>query len=425
MNWSAYPEYSKSEVQWLQDLPTQWAVRNPKTLFTLHRERSRDGDRQLTASQSEGVVYQDEYMESRGTRVVQVIEGQAGLKHVSAGDFVISLRSFQGGIEWSAVPGKISPAYTVLTPRLEVVERFFVYLLKSSGFVQELRSTSNQLRDGQSLGFDHFAQVPVPLPPTAEQERIASFLDRETTKIDALIGKQEQLIATLREDRTATITHAVTKGLDPNEQMKDSGVEWLGAIPVHWEVHKGTRIGMPFGSESIAENEVDHIGDIPFLKVSSLHPEGLYPDSPVWFVSKEYRSKKNFIVFPKRGAAIFGNKVNIVRDHAVLDPNLMGWKLASGNLLEFFAQVLKLIRLEEIADVSSVPQINTKHLASLRLPRPPLAEQRAIVAALEERCGKIDALIAKANDMIETLREYRSALITDAVTGKIDVREVV
>jgi type I restriction enzyme S subunit len=109
----------------------------------------------------------------------------------------------------------------------------------------------------------------------------------------------------------------------------------------------------------------------------------------------------------------------------VIDPNLMGWKLMSGNVPEFFAQVLKLIRLEEIADVSTVPQINTKHLASLRLPLPPVSEQHAIVAALAERCGKIDVLVAKANEVVATLREYRAALITDAVTGKIDVRAAV
>lgn len=203
MNWAPYAQYRAVDTAWLGQVPDHWETRNPKSLFRLRREPAHADDRQLTASQSDGVVYQDEYMESRGTRVVQVIEGQAGLKHVAAGDFVISLRSFQGGIEYSAAAGKISPAYTILEPLFEADHRYFAHLLKSDGFIQELRSTSNQLRDGQSLGIEHFAQVRVPLPPKSEQHEIGGFLDRETAKIDALIDKQEQLIATLREESDA------------------------------------------------------------------------------------------------------------------------------------------------------------------------------------------------------------------------------
>jgi type I restriction enzyme S subunit len=359
---------------------------------------------------------------------VQIPSGAEGSRTMTrSGDLLFSITAYLGSV--AVVDSAHAGAY--VSQHVSLVRLSSRRLDPSyAGYVSLSEVGQRQLTEQAyggtkiQLSLDDIGNLEVPLPDVDEQRHIAKFLYRETAKVDALIVKQEQLIATLREDRTATITHAVTKGLDPSADIKNSEVQWLGEIPAHWQVLKATRIGRPFGSEAVPEADVGSEGDVTFLKVSSLRPDALYPDEPTWYVSKRYRTEQNFIVFPKRGAAIFGNKVNIVRDHAVIDPNLMGWKLSSGNVPEFFAQVLKLIRLEEIADVSTVPQINTKHLASLCLPRPPLAEQHAIVAALAESCETIDVLIAKANEVIATLREYRAALITDAVTGKIDVRGV-
>lgn len=437
MTWAAYPVSRDSRVQWLGALPEHWKVRNPKTLFVRHREPAHEGDRQLTASQADGVVYQDEFVEGRGARVVQVIEGQAGLKHVSAGDFVISLRSFQGGIEFSAVSGKISPAYTVLSPRPEAHKPYFTYLLKSQGFIQELRSTSNQLRDGQSLGMEHFAQVVVPLPPPDEQAAIAQMLDVETAKIDALIAKQEQLIATLREDRTATITHAVTKGLDAEIGMRDSGVPWIGQIPVNWTLGKlkhgfSVVLGKMYQGEQ--QNPSDEL--LPHLKAGSLNESfELDLDDPMlcWFTPEEVRKlsvRKNDLLVVE-GGATYGRCV-VVRE------DLPGWGFQKSlnrvrprgdDSIHFLAYLIR--SATEIGHVSilcgkaTIPHLTTEKLEALEWPHPSPAEQQAIVDFLDERCAAIDALISKALEVIETLREFRTALITDAVTGKIDVRGAV
>lgn len=433
MNWPTYAQYRAVETQWLGQVPDHWATRSPKTLFALHREPAHPEDRQLTASQSDGVVYQDEYMEARGARVVQVIEGQAGLKHVAAGDFVISLRSFQGGIEYSPVAGKISPAYTILTPGHEVVHGYFVHLLKSGGFVQELRSTSNQLRDGQSLGLEHFAQVRVPVPPHSEQVAIADFLDCETARIDALIGKQEQLIATLREDRAATVTQAVTKGLDPDAEMKDSGDL---ASPVHWKQVPLKRVasvqtGLTLGRTVDPEAAVS----LPYLRVANVQA-GQVDLSHITTVEIDQSEVARYLLRPGdvlmteggdidklgRGCMWQGeidpclhqNHVFSVRCSSTLDARFLVYLLDTMPARNYFMLTAK--------KTTNLASTNSTTLGRFTFALPSAAEQASIVSFLDDRCGKIDALIDKSTEMIETLREYRSAMITDAVTGKIDVR---
>ncbi|MDF8331436.1 restriction endonuclease subunit S [Aeromonas salmonicida] len=189
----------------------------------------------MAATQKYGVIFQDIFMELEGRRVVQVQIGAEILKHVEPGDFVISMRSFQGGIEYCPYEGCVSSAYVPLTPIKWVHPDYFRYLFKSSPYIQALQSTSNLVRDGQALRFENFSLVDLPVVPIDEQRTIATFLDYETARIDRLIAQQQRLIELLKEKRQAVISHAVTKGLNPNAPMKDSGVEWLGQVPEHWE----------------------------------------------------------------------------------------------------------------------------------------------------------------------------------------------
>jgi len=231
-----YPNYKQTHSAWLSQIPEHWDMGHSRRRFRLRNEQAKEGDEQLTASQKHGVIKQAEFIESEGRRVVEVIKGQEILKHVEPGDFVISMRSFQGGLEYSRVMGSISSAYVMLAPVKQVNSAFFSWLFKSQPYIQALQSTTNLVRDGQALRFSNFCQVDIPIVPDAEQLAIASFLERETAKIDALITEQQRLIELLQEKRQAVISHAVTKGLNPNAPMKDSGVEWLGEVPEHWEV---------------------------------------------------------------------------------------------------------------------------------------------------------------------------------------------
>lgn len=211
-------EMKDSGVEWIGKIPKSWEVQYPKALFALRNERMREEDIQLTASQEYGVVPQKEFQEREGRRVVQVILNPEILKHVEPGDFVMHMRSFQGGLEIAERSGCISSAYVMLHARNDKVRLgYFRYLFKSSTYIDALRSTSNLIRDGQALRYANFIQVYLPLPPADVQDAIASYLDERCAAIDEAITRQEQLIDKLGEYRKSIIHHAVTGKIDCTE----------------------------------------------------------------------------------------------------------------------------------------------------------------------------------------------------------------
>jgi len=198
-----------SGLQWLGKIPEHWEVKRSKRLFGLRNVKANETDKQLTVSQEFGVITQEEFM-AKGSRVVQVIKGADILKHVEPNDFIISMRSFQGGIEWSKIGGSTSSAYVVLVPNKQVDCSYFSYLLKSSQYIQALQSTSNLIRDGQALRYTNFCLIDLPLPPLSEQQSIAEYLRKEIATIDALVDKVYLAIERLQEYRAALISSVVT-----------------------------------------------------------------------------------------------------------------------------------------------------------------------------------------------------------------------
>lgn len=206
-----------SGVEWLGEVPAHWAIWQSRRLFAQRKDRLHPGDEQLTASQKYGVIPQKDFMELEDQRVMQVFTGSEILKHVEPDDFVISMRTFQGGIEYSAYRGCVSSAYVPLIPSGKVTSAFFKYLFKSVLYIQALQSTSNLVRDGQALRFENFTKVPLPKMSHKEQKNIAEFLDHETSKIDLLIEKAQRSIELAKEHRTALISAAVTGKIDVRE----------------------------------------------------------------------------------------------------------------------------------------------------------------------------------------------------------------
>jgi type I restriction enzyme S subunit len=233
-----YDDYQDSGVEWLGAIPMGWYTERSQWLFQQRRERARKGDLQLTASQKYGMISQKKYMELEGKRVTQVQFNAEILKHVEADDFVISMRSFQGGIEYCQEKGCVSSAYVPLIPSKYVYSPFFKYLLKCQRYIEALQSTSNLVRDGQALRYENFRMVDLPIIPIKEQTTISIFLDKKTTQIDGAIAIKQKQISLLKEREQIMIQQAITKGLNPDVQMYDSGVKWLGEIPSHWKVER-------------------------------------------------------------------------------------------------------------------------------------------------------------------------------------------
>ena len=200
-----------SGIKWIRQIPYHWNIVAPKALFSQRKEKATEGQRQLTSSQQYGIIYQDEYCEITGNKVVTVIKDFDILKQVQAGDFVISMRSFQGGLEYSTKSGSISSAYVMLIPNLNYVyPRFYRWLFKSICYINALQSTSNMVRDGQAMRFANFVQVPLYQVPLKEQESIADFLDEKCADIDSLIQTKQSKIDSLKEYKKSIIYEYVT-----------------------------------------------------------------------------------------------------------------------------------------------------------------------------------------------------------------------
>ena len=271
------------------------------------------------------------------------------------------------------------------------------------------------------------------VPPHSEQRAIAAFLDRETAKIDALVAKKERLIELLQEKRTALISDAVTKGLDPDVPLKDSGVEWLGGIPAHWEVKQLNRVvtrfvdyrgktpeKVPFGVPLVTAKNIKN-QMIDFSESQEYIREELYP---LWMV-RGFPELGDVVVTTEaplgESAQITDTKVALAQRIILLKADKD--KVTNEYLKYHFVGDSGYCELQTRATGSTAIGIKASHIKASLITIPPIIEQRVIAAFLDRETAKIDALIAKVREVINHLKELRTALISAAVTGKIDVRE--
>jgi type I restriction enzyme S subunit len=433
----AYLSYRSSGSAWLGDVPASWDVLAGRRVFAQRRDAAREGDEQLSATQRYGVVPQREFMEREDQKVMLALGGLGNFKHVEKDDFVISLRSFEGGVEHSAHKGCVSPAYTVLRLRHDASARYFRYLLKSKPYVAALQSTTDSLRDGKSIGYDQFGAISLPVPPFPEQTAIAAFLDRETGKIDALVEEQQRLIELLKEKRQAVISHSITKGLDPNAKMKPSGTEWLGDVPEHWTVTKLGRYisilsGFAFPSTGFSMEDED----VRLLRGINVGVGNIRWDEAVYWKRQAGDGLDRFEL--KEGQIIVGmdrpwiaDGIRVARVTADDVPSLLLQRVTAisckANMSDDFAYLL-LTSQNFVAyftpDMTgvSVPHLSPEQIELFRVAVPSPAEQAEIVASVRKEIRKIDTLLSEVEGAVRLLLERRSALISAAVTGKIDVR---
>jgi type I restriction enzyme S subunit len=435
MSLPRYSKYKKTGVGWLGEIPEHWNIVQSRRYFSQRKERARDSDKQLTASQKYGVLYQIDFTELEGQKVVQVVLGADILKHVEPNDFVISMRSFQGGIEWSAYRGSISSAYVMLIPSDSIHTKFFCYLFKSQPYIQALQATTNLVRDGQALRFDNFAQVPLPMLPVDEQAGIGVFLDHETGKIDALIAEQKKLLALLAEKRQATISHTVTRGLNSEAPMKDSGVTWLGQVPAHWEVASLKRYWTVTDCKHVTAEFVDD--GIPLASIREVQNKYVSLENAKQTTDYYYEQLIEGGRKPVAGDLIFSRNATVGEVAQVADRHpvfAMGQdvcllrKMEIGYSSDYLQAVVRssvvIEQLKNIMVGSTFKRVNVEEIRSLIVPMPPEIEQHEIARFIDDETAELDKLKSEAERAIDLLKERRKALIAAAVTGKIDIRKV-
>jgi type I restriction enzyme S subunit len=332
--------------------------------------------------------------------------------------------------------GIITSAYLALRPR-GIESRFLAHLLHSYDVMKVFYSMGGGLR--QTMNFADVRRLPVLVPPRDEQLSIATFLDRETGKIDALVAEQERLIALLKEKRQAVISHAVTKGLDPNAPMKDSGVEWLGPVPAHWRVGKLGHAGRLKGGFAFSSADFSSEGTA-VVRMNNLKRGRLdlsdavrIPDAAC---NENVALSDGDLVWGMSGSigetGSLGNYARVKRDDlpAQLNQRVGRFELAPSLLLaDFLEQVVQARYFAEqiVLLVTGTAQFNvsSEQVEACIVALPPVLEQRDIVGRIQHAAGKFADLTSQAETVIALLKERRAALISAAVTGKIDVRGLV
>lgn len=426
-------DMKESGHPWLGTIPEHWDVVYPKMLFSQRKDRAQPGERQLTASQQHGVVFQDEYMEMTGSRVVIVEKDFDILKHVEAGDFVISMRSFQGGIEYSENTGCISSAYVMLIPDKGYVHnRYFKWLLKSSTYINALQSTSNLVRDGQAMRFANFIKVWLPLVPLDEQMAIAEILDHKCTQVDTLIANVQAQIEKLKAYKQSVITEVVTKGLDSSVPMKDSGDAWLGEIPEHWSISRIGRHADVILGKMLCSTQLtpEHTLE-PYYCAANIHFDGVDMSvrKEMWFNEAEkqqYLVSTGDLLVVEGGAGAGGCAIiQNAETPMYVQNSIMILRQPSAFDVRYFRYLLESLvnrgYVDLVCNKATIPHFTKDKLSSVPYPILPLPEQCQISDYLDEKCTQIDQLIAIKQKKIDKLNEYKKSLIYEYVTGKKEV----
>ncbi|MDH1087618.1 restriction endonuclease subunit S [Pantoea brenneri] len=432
--YKAYPEYKDSGVEWLGKIPEYWNILTGKRIFQSVRTPALNNDEQLAASQKYGVIPQSLMMQLNDSKVMLALKGTDSFRHVDENNFVISLRSFEGGIEHSKYSGCVSPAYTVLKNTKPISYNYYRYLLKCAPFIVALQSSTDSLRDGKSINYEQFGALNLPLTSISEQSHIASFLDYETAKIDNLMEKQQQLIELLKEKRQAVISHAVTKGLDPDVQMKDSGVEWLGDVPEHWGVTKLKWVGRTTsgGTPTTSKFEIYYEdGHIPWIRTTDLNNGELF-DTPIRITSKAVNDTAcsilpvGSVLLGMYGGAGSIGKHAILRFESTINQAVCGVLPCGRVFPDFLHKYYEFYRpfwMIDAAGTRKDPNIGQDNIKEGIILIPPFEEQVEINNHIDNMRNIYECIIENALEGVDLLQERRTALISAAVTGKIDVRD--
>lgn len=415
-------EMKDSGVQWIGEIPIEWAIDNPKYHFTQRKDRAKQGMVQLTASQKYGVITQTEYMEKTGANIVTVQKDFDILKLVCAGDFVIHMRSFQGGLEYSEKTGSISSAYVMLIPHNTIREpRYYKWFFKSSNYIDALSSTSNLVRDGQAMRWANFIQLPIPFPPADEQQRIADFLDAKCAEIDALTADIQAQIDTLEKYKRSIITETVTKGLNQNAEMKDSGIEWVEQMPMSWNtvpnkylMYKIKSICPIYNGENILSLTTNGV------IIRDLNGGGKMPTS---FDGYQKIVPGNLLMC-LFDIDVTPRCIGLIKDFGLTSPAYSQFAMKDGAYAPYYYYYYLMVDYtKELLHMAK----NLRHsltedqLGAIKAPRPPYDEQIQIAEYLDNKCSEINQVIADKNNQLSTLDKYKKSLIFEYVTGKKEV----
>ena len=425
-----YDAYKTSNSEWVDQIPYAWEEKRVKDLFRLVTDQAPvDNDHELLSLYASIGVRPRKDLEARGNKA----SSTDGYWLVKKGDIVVNkLLAWMGSIGLSDYNGVTSPAYDVLRKtRRALDERYFSYLFRTEIAKQIFKKNSRGIMDMRlRLYFDKLGAITVPVPPFHTQQIIATYIDTKTAQIDKKIELLSQKATQYSKLKQSLINETVTRGLDKSVQMRDSGIEWIGAVPAHWKLKRvkefSTVVNGATPKSSVAEN---WDGDLPWVTTDDLGKleSKFITDTKRKITAKGYASCGTSIC-PVGSVVISGRApighIGILSINASSNKGcktlILNHKSAN-NLFIFYSLLTSKSKLEALGRGTTFIELSTKELGLFNLAVPPLPEQQAIAVYLDEKTAQIDGIITTITSQIEKLKELRKTLINDVVTGKIKV----
>ena len=423
-----YESYKDSGVEWLRQIPSHWDMQRSKFIFKKIERKVNEEDQIVTCFRDGQVTLRANRRTEGFTNALK----EHGYQGIRKGDLVIhAMDAFAGAIGVSDSDGKATPVYSVCLPhdKQKIDVYFYAYYLRNlalSGFISSLakgiRERSTDFR------YADFAELLLPIPPYLEQQKVAQFLDDKTAKIDQAVDLAEKQIALLKEHKQILIQNAVTRGLNPDVPLKDSGVEWIGQVPEHWEVVSMKRVVKEHSGNGFPIDLQGNNGNIPFLKVSDFSEN---QDKYIFKWNSSVTNKvikqkkwnivpKNSIVTAKIGEALRKNHRKILSIDSIIDNNCLGIEIKKADVL-FGYYLHCALDFDLFTNPGAIPSLAMDKYRNQKIVLPPFQEQQEIADYLEQQIAKINQAIALKTAHIEKLKEYKSVLINDVVTGKVRV----
>lgn len=420
-----YDKYKDSGIAWIGEIPEHWEVCSIKQIMKNKSIKGFPNETVLSLYRDFGVIPKD----SRDDNHNVTSEDTSNYKLVENGDFVINkMKAWQGSMAISDFKGIISPAYyicKIFSPK--VVRKYIHYLLRDESYKAEYMRLSTGMRIGQwDLNIDDFLQINTILPSLSEQQYIATYLDQKCGEIDELITLQEEMITKLQSYKQSVITEAVTKGLDKNVPLKDSGIEWIGEIPDHWNICKLKNIFLL--STGTTPKDFDKISEGDNL-INWYTPSDILDSCNDLFNSQRKLSEKviydnKIPLFPIGtllyvGIGASAGKVGYANENGYSNQQITGLiPLECYSRFYFYYLSALKDKIRDNAFFTTLPIINNTYLGQELIPYPPINEQQSIATYLDQKCSEIDELISIKQQKIEKLKDYKKSLIFECVTGK-------
>lgn len=430
-----YEAYKDSGVDWIGEIPVGWECKRLGALLTVFSSKNHTDKPLLSITREKGVILRDLDDETENHNFIP--DDLSGYKLIKEGQFGMNkMKAWQGSYGISDYDGIVSPAYFIFNVSEEIYPNFFHLAIRSKFYVAHFGSASDGVRIGQwDLSKPRMREIPFFIPPLPEQTDIAEFLDNKTAKIDQLIGIKQKEIELLKERRQILIQQAVTKGLDATVPMKDSGVEWIGEIPEHWEVRKlkyCLSSKLKYGAN---ESGVEYDASLPrYIRITDFGFDGNLSEekklSLTWEQGKDYLLKDGDILFARSGATVgksyqfktsmsleknysfAGYLIKAEADEKIIHSDYL-YLYTNSNLFDNWKST--------IFNKATIENIGADKYSTLNVVVPPIKEQEEILVEYNLKNEKISKAISVKEQEIEKLKEYKTVLIDNVVTGKVKI----